>query len=170
MSPTQMNLTRQTVIRIFSIAVLVVITSACGGIIRKVQNGVAEQLTQSALNHDDPETVGAALPAYLLLLDDHTAMRHLRWIVACGFGLVHGFGFAGALTELALPTNRLATALLGFNLGVELGQLGLMVVVWPLLKRLSQLHEQRTRILIIQAGSAAILSAGIFWFVTRAVG
>ena len=108
--------------------------------------------------------------AYLLLLDEHAALRHLRWIVACVFGLVHGFGFAGTLTDLALPTNRLATALLGFNLGVELGQLGLMVAVWPLLMRLSQLHEQRTRILIIQAGSAAILSAGIFWFVTRAVG
>ncbi len=55
--------------RITLIFLLAACISACGGIIRKVQNGVAEQLTQSALNHDDPETVGAALPAYLLLLD-----------------------------------------------------------------------------------------------------
>ncbi|MFP6638700.1 MAG: HupE/UreJ family protein, partial [Myxococcota bacterium] len=54
-----------------------------------------------------------------------------RVVLAFAFGLVHGFGFAGVLAELALPTNRLAAALLGFNLGVELGQLAVVVLIWP---------------------------------------
>ena len=43
-------------------------------------------------------------------------------VLAFGFGLVHGLGFAGALGEIGLPANRLVSALVGFNLGVELGQ------------------------------------------------
>ena len=44
-------------------------------------------------------------------------------LLTFAFGLVHGFGFAGVLVEMTLPTDRLASALLGFNLGVEAGQL-----------------------------------------------
>jgi hydrogenase/urease accessory protein HupE len=55
-----------------------------------------------------------------------------RWpaLVAFVFGLVHGLGFAGALAEIGLPQNHLAAALLTFNLGVELGQLFAVAVVW----------------------------------------
>lgn len=55
------------------------------------------------------------------------------WIVALGFGLVHGFGFAGALGELGLPDKDRLLSLVAFNLGVELGQLVVVAVVLPLL-------------------------------------
>lgn len=49
-------------------------------------------------------------------------MSHPWWL-AGGFGLIHGLGFAGALAELGIPQGGVATALLGFNLGIEIGQL-----------------------------------------------
>jgi hypothetical protein len=52
--------------------------------------------------------------------------KRYPWLVAFGFGLLHGFGFAGALVEIGLPEARILPALLAFNLGVELGQLALM--------------------------------------------
>ncbi len=51
------------------------------------------------------------------------------WVIALGFGLLHGFGFAGALGEIGLPADQIPAALLGFNLGVELGQLGVVALV-----------------------------------------
>ena len=67
-----------------------------------------------ALNKDKRETLARRLPA----------------VVAFLFGLIHGLGFAGALSEIGLPQNHLATALLTFNLGVELGQLLAVACVW----------------------------------------
>lgn len=54
-----------------------------------------------------------------------------RWVIAAVFGLIHGLGFASALAELGLPRDALVRALVGFNLGVELGQLAFVVVVMP---------------------------------------
>jgi hydrogenase/urease accessory protein HupE len=59
-----------------------------------------------------------------------TLARRLPALVAFLFGLVHGLGFAGALSEIGLPQNHLATALLTFNIGVEIGQLFAVAVVW----------------------------------------
>lgn len=59
-----------------------------------------------------------------------TLAKRLPALVAFLFGLVHGFGFAGALADIGLPQNHLATALLMFNVGVELGQLMAVAVVW----------------------------------------
>ena len=56
-----------------------------------------------------------------------------RWVVASGFGLVHGFGFASAVREVGLSGSGLVKALVGFNLGVELGQAGIVLVLAPLL-------------------------------------
>jgi hypothetical protein len=80
---------------------------------------------------------------------------------------VHGFGFAGALAETALPSGRLAHALFGFNLGVELGQLVIVAVSWPIL-RLALLRSAPLRASVMQLGSAPVLAAGVFWFVSRA--
>ncbi|WP_052551814.1 HupE/UreJ family protein [Enhygromyxa salina] len=55
------------------------------------------------------------------------------WVVAFGFGLLHGFGFAGALSEVGLPQGQIPLALLGFNVGVELGQLGVVALLLVLL-------------------------------------
>lgn len=80
--------------------------------------------------------VEAAIAASVLL----AALNNVRavvvdraWLVAFGFGLVHGFGFAGALSELGLPVGGRVAALLGFNLGVELGQIAVVALVLPVL-------------------------------------
>jgi hypothetical protein len=112
--------------------------------------------------------------AYLLLLREVSTAHNLRWFVAFIFGLVHGFGFAGVMAEMALPPNRVLPALFGFNLGVELGQLGMVMLVWPFLRVLSKSERQFSGVPAlqpgIQIGSAVVLAIGIFWFITRAAG
>lgn len=61
-----------------------------------------------------------------------TWTRRRPWLVALGFGLLHGFGFAGALREVGLPEGQLPLALLAFNGGVEVGQLAFVLAVWAL--------------------------------------
>jgi len=93
--------------------------------------------------------------------------RH-RWKVAACFGLVHGFGFAGALHELQLSTPDLLAALFGFNAGVELGQLAILLVIAPgvlLLQRRPAVQH-----VVVRALAAAIFAAGMYWFVIRLVG
>lgn len=108
--------------------------------------------------------------SYLLLLRDADTASDLRWFVAFVFGLVHGFGFAGAIAEMVLPANRVAAALFGFNLGVEVGQLGVVILVWPLLSFLTHSIPAKRGTLVIQTSSAIILAISIFWFLTRAAG
>jgi hypothetical protein len=106
---------------------------------------------------------------YFGLLARATRKASLRWAVAFLFGLVHGFAFASVLIEAQLPTVRLARALLGFNLGVEVGQLAVVALVWPLLVRVTRGRE-RTRVTVIEVGSACVLVLGVFLFVSRAYG
>lgn len=90
----------------------------------------------------------------------------MRGLVALAFGLVHGFGFAGVLTEAGLPTDQLVPALLGFNLGVEAGQLAVVVLAWPMLAALASVRPAAHRV-AVETGSAAIVALGVFWLVTR---
>jgi len=94
----------------------------------------------------------------------------LRAAVAFVFGLVHGFGFAGVLAEMDLPTARLAPALFGFNVGVELGQLAAVALAWPALAAIARASPQRWAPRMVEGGSAAVCGLGLFWFVTRAFG
>jgi hypothetical protein len=94
--------------------------------------------------------------------------ERLRAAVAFVFGLVHGFGFAGVLAEMELPTARLAPALFGFNAGVELGQLAAVALVWPVLAAVARASPHRWGATIAEAGSAAVCGLGLFWFLTRA--
>jgi hypothetical protein len=91
----------------------------------------------------------------------------LRAAVAFVFGLVHGFGFAGVLAEMDLPNARLAPALFGFNLGVELGQLAAVALAWPVLVAIARASPLRVGPRVAEVGSAAICGLGLFWFVTR---
>jgi hypothetical protein len=59
------------------------------------------------------------------------SLRQRRWLIAFTFGLIHGFGFASVLQELNLPSTDLVLSLVGFNIGVELGQLALVIVLLP---------------------------------------
>jgi hypothetical protein len=107
---------------------------------------------------------------YFGLLARATRPARLRVAIAFAFGLVHGFGFAGVLVEISLPTGRLVPALLGFNLGVEVGQLVLVAALWPVVRDLARLRQGRPHRLLVEFGSAALCSVGMFWFLTRAFG
>lgn len=88
-----------------------------------------------------------------------------RVVVTFAFGLIHGFGFAGVLGELNLPTGAFAWALLQFNLGLELGQLAIVVTAISLLFGLRQ--WPRYRLLVIRGGSCAALAVGALWLIER---
>jgi len=88
-----------------------------------------------------------------------------RWRVALPFGFIHGFGFAGALGEIELPRAQVPLALASFNIGVELGQLGVLLVVIPLLLLVRRAGPAGVRVL--QAVNIGILIAGLVWFVAR---
>jgi hydrogenase/urease accessory protein HupE len=92
--------------------------------------------------------------------------RDLRAWVALTFGLVHGFGFANVLREFGLPREALGWSLFSFNLGVEIGQLAVVLAVASVLaavRRRSELIGSRIAI----AGSVVVIAAGAYWFVQR---
>ena len=92
-----------------------------------------------------------------------TLIARLPWVAAIAFGLLHGFGFAGALTELGLPEGDIPLALFGFNCGVELGQLMFVVVVVVAMRLVS-----RARIQIPRRGIAYGIGAlAAYWTCER---
>jgi hypothetical protein len=96
----------------------------------------------------------------------------LRPAVTLLFGLVHGFGFAGGLKEIGLPPDRFFPALFGFNIGVETGQLVVVLLLWQLGRtcvRLLPVFQQRfhQRIFTDSIG-ATLCGLGVFWFIARA--
>ena len=92
--------------------------------------------------------------------------RDVRMWIAFGFGLVHGFGFASVLREMDLPPRALRLSLFSFNVGVEIGQLLVVVLVAFALAALRQRSEAAGRRLAV-AGSLVVVLAGTFWFVQR---
>jgi len=93
-------------------------------------------------------------------------IRASRWMVAFCFGLVHGFGFASVLTDLGLPRGALAVALVGFNLGVEVGQIAIVGVFLPLAYFLRRTWLYRD--VVLMGGSCAIVAVAALWFIERA--
>jgi HupE / UreJ protein len=91
--------------------------------------------------------------------------RRAPWLVAFAFGLLHGLGFASALLEIGLPEQHLPTALLCFNLGVELGQLsliGLVILTRALFARTKLERAWQARALVYANGGIAA-----FWSLDR---
>ena len=93
--------------------------------------------------------------------------RNHPWVIAFSFGLLHGFGFAGALSSIGLPEHALFSALLSFNLGVEIGQLLFIAMIvslsWIFNKALKMTVPSWSNL----AMGYAIGSIASFWFVTR---
>jgi hydrogenase/urease accessory protein HupE len=92
-------------------------------------------------------------------------IRH-PWVVAFAFGLLHGFGFASALTSAGLPPHELAWALVSFNVGVEIGQLGFVVLIL-LLERAYRILEIRWPRPIALLPGVTVGSLGAFWTIQR---
>ncbi len=93
-----------------------------------------------------------------------SAIAH-RWRLTFGFGLVHGFGFAGALRALELPRSLLAPSLLTFNLGVEIGQLVIVALAWPVLRWLRGVGGMWPA--GVRWASVAVAGLGGYWLVGR---
>jgi len=82
------------------------------------------------------------------------------------FGLIHGFGFASVLVQLGLPRDALVWSLASFNVGVELGQLAIVLLIGGALWALRGFSTRAWRMVAL-AGSAAVVLAGTWWFVQR---
>jgi len=96
------------------------------------------------------------------LLVRATHPERVRAAVALLFGLIHGLGFGGFLLDVGLPPARVAGALFGFNVGVEIGQLILVALAWPILRVLG-------RGLWREVGLSGVTALGVYWFVSRSM-
>ena len=106
------------VVTAFTVAHSITLSLAALGVLslpsRLVESTIAASVVLAALNNLRPLVLGR------------------RWLVAFCFGLIHGFGFASVLADLGLPQDALLLALVGFNLGVEVGQLCIVIAFLPL--------------------------------------
>lgn len=93
-------------------------------------------------------------------------VQERRWSVAFGFGLIHGFGFASVLADLELPKDALVVSLLGFNLGVELGQLAIVAAFLPAAFVLRNSAFYRKAVFV--GGSVLTIVLASIWFAERA--
>ena len=141
------------VVTAFTVAHSITLSLAALGVIslpsRLVESAIAASVVLAALNNLVPLVGGR------------------RWLVAFAFGLVHGFGFAGVLAELGLPRDALLLALVGFNLGVEAGQLALVAIFLPLAYYLRAGWFYRRVVLL--GGSVAIAAVAMLWLLERAL-
>lgn len=95
------------------------------------------------------------------------AVTERRWLAAFVFGLIHGYGFASVLTDLGLERGNLALALAGFNVGVELGQLAIVLMLAPVAYLLRRTFLYRR--IIMPAGAVSIGVVGVYWLFQRAL-
>ena len=107
-----------------------------------------------------------AREALTLMAGGQTLTARMPWLVAFGFGLIHGFGFAGALTDIGLPQNQEAWALLLFNLGVEVGQIAFVLFVfvasWLVVKTIRSSER-----VLRTAAAYCVGVAGSYWAIER---
>jgi hydrogenase/urease accessory protein HupE len=97
-----------------------------------------------------------------------------RWRATFVLGLVHGFGFAGALREYGLPTDAVAPALAAFNIGVEIGQVAIVSLIFPLLLLFDRIDSgtatrKGRNPVVVYTCSGIILALGLYWLVERSV-
>ncbi|HYD99727.1 MAG TPA: HupE/UreJ family protein [Alphaproteobacteria bacterium] len=125
----------------------------------------------------DPGLVEILVAATIVLVAaENYLSRSLdrRWTRTFALGLVHGFGFAGILQEIGLPSEGLAVALGAFNIGVEIGQLAIVALAVPLLLAGDRLfaragaRPERSAALVYGV-SAVIMALGVYWLAERTV-
>ncbi|WP_291993003.1 HupE/UreJ family protein [Candidatus Accumulibacter sp. ACC003] len=140
------------VVTAFTVAHSITLSLAALGLVqlpsRLVESAIAASVVLAAANNLKPVVEGR------------------RWLVAFAFGLIHGFGFASVLAELGLPRQALVLSLLGFNVGVEIGQLAIVAVFLPLAYRLRNTAFYRRGVFV--GGSLATLAMATIWLLERA--
>ena len=140
------------IVTAFTVAHSITLSLAALGVIalptRLTESAIALSVVLAALNNVFPLFLGR------------------RWMVAFGFGLIHGFGFASVLADLGLPRDALLLALVGFNLGVETGQLAIVAVFLPAAFALRRtVFYQRV---VMTGGSLLICLLATVWLAERA--
>jgi hypothetical protein len=139
------------VVTAFTVAHSITLALAALGVVtlpsRLVESAIAASVVLAALNNLWP------------------IVKRGRWLVAFAFGLIHGFGFASVLADLGLPQESLLLALVGFNLGVEAGQLCIVAAFLPLAYAMR--HTWMYRRMIVVGGSAVIVLIAALWMVER---
>ena len=147
--PVAANVVR--LVTAFTLAHSITLTLAVLGWVRPaslwIEVGIAASVLLAAVNNLKPMVV-----------------RRL-WLVTFGFGLLHGFGFAGALLQVGLPERSRLSALLGFNVGVELGQLAVVAVLLPLLFVLGRKPWYPRLVMGLASALVAVLAA--YWVFVR---
>jgi hypothetical protein len=113
--------------------------------------------------------VGAAIftCCYLLISGHLQDTGRLRMVVTMIFGLIHGFGFAADLLENRLPPEKLAEILVGFNLGVEIGQLTIVLLVTGIVVLARRVHLATPRAITTDVLASWLVGIGMFWFIGR---
>jgi HupE / UreJ protein len=104
---------------------------------------------------------------YLMISGHLRDAGRLRLVVTMVFGLIHGFGFAVDLLELHMPTGMLAKLLVGFNLGVEVGQLAVVGLLIAFVALLRKLKLAWPRPIVVDTVAAGLVGLGLFWFIQR---
>ena len=139
------------VVTAFTLAHALTLSLAASGLVqlpsRLIESAIAGSVVLAALNNLRPSFARAA------------------WLAAFAFGLIHGFGFASVLRDLHLPRPTLALGLVGFNTGVELGQLAIAVALLPLmfLGRQTWFYQR----VVLPWGSAAVALVAMLWLSER---
>jgi hypothetical protein len=142
------------VVTAFTVAHSLTLSLAVAGLVhlptRLVESGIALTVLFGALNNWVP------------------VVRERRWLVAFGFGLIHGLGFASVLADLGLVGWNLVLALISFNTGVEVGQMAIVLLLVPaiFLMRGTTFY----RLAFMPAGAAATGLVAAYWFCVRAFG
>lgn len=90
-----------------------------------------------------------------------------EWVIAFGFGLFHGFGFASVMGDIGVGRDHLIMSVFGFNVGVEIGQLAIIVVVFP---TLYLLRRQSRYLNLMRWGSYGLIAIALIWFGERVSG
>ncbi len=141
------------IVTAFTVAHSITLSLAALGVIqlpsRLVESAIALSVVLAAANNIFPLVLGR------------------RWVVAFFFGLVHGFGFASVLADLGLPRDALVLALVGFNVGVEIGQLAIVSAFLPLAYMLRRTVFYRRVVLF--GGSLGIIMVASIWLAERAL-
>ena len=105
--------------------------------------------------------------AYLLISGQLHESGRLRMVVTTIFGLIHGFGFAADLLEARLPPEKLAQILFGFNVGVEIGQLAVVLAVSGLVMLARRMTLATPRPITVDLLGSALIAEGVAWFLSR---
>ena len=100
-------------------------------------------------------------------INSEDKLKKTPWLMAFGFGLLHGFGFAGALSEIGIANDQLLLSLLFFNIGIEIGQLIMIPIFLFGIYLLSKIKLEKKSYI----GASYLLgSIGSYWFIERVIG